>query len=508
MLRMLSSPRRLCNGLTRRELLEVGGTGLLGLSLPHLLQADAARAAEAATNVRSAPLIAMPDGFGQAKRCIILFLYGSPSQMETVDMKPEAPLEIRGTMRPIPSVVPGLDVCEHLPNMARMMDRVTVLRSIHHEYPIHGVAHAMTGVPVIDVNMELSPNDPKHHPYFGSAVEYVDRQRRGGLAAFPQNVALPFPFSSQRTGEVFRAGPYAAYLGSAYNPVWTEFEVQADRSVYKTLRDMNVEIFDPYVGCKPEAHFRMAATSLPAELTLDRLDRRRSLLKQMDDARRDLDRSSSGKSLSSFQQMAHSLIQSQSVASALDVRQESLETREMYGMTLFGQSCLTARRMLDAGTRLVSVFWDEYGLAGDAWDTHWNHYPRMTDQLLPGLDKAFSGLILDLDRRGQLDDTLVVCISEHGRTPKITTGSGGGRDHWSQAYSALFAGGGIGRGRVVGATDKHAGEVVSTPVGPKDVLATMYHLLGIDPHIFLPDRTGRPVPLVPESSRVITELLS
>ena len=167
MLRMLSSPRRLCNGLTRRELMEVGGTGLLGLSLPQLLQADAARAAEVST----VQLPALPDGFGSAKRCIILFLYGSPSQMETVDMKPNAPLEIRGTMRPIPSVLPGLDVCEHLPNMARMMDRTTVLRSIHHEYPIHGVAHAMTGVPVIDVNMELSPNDPKHHPYFGSAVE-------------------------------------------------------------------------------------------------------------------------------------------------------------------------------------------------------------------------------------------------------------------------------------------------------------------------------------------------
>ena len=504
MLRMLSSPRRLCNGLTRRELMEVGGTGLLGLSLPQLLQADAARAAEVSTVQQPA----LPDGFGAAKRCIILFLYGSPSQMETVDMKPSAPLEIRGTMRPIPSVLPGLDVCEHLPNMARMMDRTTVLRSIHHEYPIHGVAHAMTGVPVIDVNMELSPNDPKHHPYFGSAVEYIERQRRGGMAAFPQNVALPFPFSSQRTGEVFRAGPYAAYLGSAYNPVWTEYEGQADRSVYKTLRDMNVEVFDPYVGCKQDSYFRMASTSLPAELTLDRLDRRRSLLQQLDINRRDLDASLSGKSLSSFQQMAHSLIQSQSVASALDVRQESMETRELYGMTLFGQSCLTARRMLDAGTRLVSVFWDEYGLAGDAWDTHWNHYPRMVDQLLPGLDKAFSGLVLDLDRRGQLDDTLVVCISEHGRTPKISGVGGGGRDHWSQAYSALFAGGGIARGRVVGATDKHAGEVISNPVGPKDILATMYHLLGIDPHTFLPDRTGRPIPLVPESSRVITELLA
>lgn len=504
MLRLLSHPRRLCNGFTRRELLEAGGTGLLGLSLPQLLQADALRASESThpeTNAHQG-------SFGRAKRCIILFLYGSPSQMETVDMKPQAPVEIRGTMQPIPSVVPGLDVCEHLPKMAEMMDRVTVLRSIHHEYPIHGVAHAMTGTPIIDVNMELSPNDPKHHPYFGSIVEYLDRQRRGGIAKFPQNVALPFPFSSQRTGEVYRAGPYAAFLGSSYNPVWTEFHGQADRSVYKTLGPRTEEIFDPYVGCKPDMRFQLSSTGLPDGLTIDRLDRRRSLLTQLDDARRDLDMTSSGRSLSTFQQMAHSLLQSQKVAEALDVHRESAETRELYGMTLFGQSCLTARRMLDAGTRLVSVFWDEYGLAGDAWDTHWNHFPRMVDQLLPQFDKAFSGLILDLDRRGQLDDTLVVCISEHGRTPKLSSGNGGGRDHWSQAYSALFAGGGIARGRVVGATDKYAGEVISNPVGPKDVLATMYHLLGIDPYQPLPDRAGGRIPLVPDHSRVISEMFT
>ena len=502
MLRVLGSTKRLCTGLSRRDLLEVGGASLAGLSLVHLLQAQSAHAAPGAYAPGS-PI----DTFGRAKRCIVLFLYGSPSQMETVDMKPEAPLEIRGTMQPIASRMPGLDVCEHLPEMAKMMDRVTVVRSLHHEYPIHGVAYAMTGTPAIDVNMELSPNDPRHHPYFGCAVEYFDRQRRGSPSAFPQNVALPFPFSTQRTGEVHRAGPYAAYLGTMYNPIWTEFEGKATRAVHKTLAANKLDVWDPYVGCTPESHFRLASTALPEQLTLDRLNRRKSLLDQFDEARREFAQHERGRTLDEFQQLAYSLLESSKVGDALDVRKEPASTRELYGHTLFGQSCLAARRMLEAGTRLVSVFWDEYGLAGDAWDTHWNHYPRMTDQLLPPFDRAFSGLILDLEQRGMLDDTLVVCLSEHGRTPKINSQPGGGRDHWSQAYSALFAGGGISRGKVIGATDAHAGQVTSNPLSPKDMLATMYHLLGIDPHAFLPDRTGRPQPLLPDGSRVVTEML-
>ncbi len=497
MLRVLGSERRLCTGLRRRDFLEIGGSSLAGLSLAGLLQSSQTAAAAGTS-----------DGFGRAKRCIVLFLYGSPSQLETVDMKPEAPLEIRGTIQPIPSVLPGLDVCEYWPHIAKMTDRLTVVRSLHHDYPIHGVAYAMTGTPIIDVNMELAPNDPKHHPYFGCAVEYFDRHARGGLSPFPQNVALPFPFSTQRTGEVHRAGPYASYLGSMYNPVWTEFLGKASRSVHKTLGEKHLDVWDPYVGCESDSSFRLASTNLPDGLTLDRLNTRRSLLDQFDTARRNLDRNERVKTLDEFQQMAYSLLQSPKVAEALDVRRESSETRELYGMSLFGQACLGARRMLEAGTRLVSVFWDEYGLAGDAWDTHWNHYPRMTDQLLPPFDKAFSGLILDLEQRGLLEDTLVVCLSEHGRTPKINAASGGGRDHWSRAYSALFAGGGIARGRVVGGTDKIAGDVVSNPLSPKDILATMYHLLGIDPHAFLPDRTGRPIPLLPEGSRVVHEMLA
>jgi uncharacterized protein (DUF1501 family) len=176
-------------------------------------------------------------------------------------------------------------------------------------------------------------------------------------------------------------------------------------------------------------------------------------------------------------------------------------------MTLFGQACLTARRLVEAGSRFVSVFWDEFGLAGSGWDTHWDHYPRLKEELMPGFDRAWYGLIRDLDERGLLDETLVLCLSEHGRTPKLQNNRGGGRDHWSQAYTCLFAGGGIARGRVVGKTDRLGGTVVDRPVSPKDVLATAYHLLGIDPTLTLTDRAGRPVPLVGDGG-VVTEMLA
>ena len=176
-------------------------------------------------------------------------------------------------------------------------------------------------------------------------------------------------------------------------------------------------------------------------------------------------------------------------------------------MTLFGQASLTARRLVEAGGRFITVFWDEYGLAGTGWDTHWDHFPRMKDELLPGLDRTFSGLLIDLDRRGLLDETLVVLLSEHGRTPKLTLGNGGGRDHWSRCYSVVMAGGGVARGRVVGQSDKIASDPAERPVSPKDILATIYHLLGIDPGMMLADVQGRPMPLIPDAE-VIPEVLA
>jgi hypothetical protein len=504
MLRILGSEKHLCDGWTRRDMLVAGGLSMFGLGL-----SDYLRLSEAHASPSSRPA---EKSFGRAKACILLYLYGSPSHIELCDMKPDAPVEIRGEFKPIRSTLPGCDVCELLPHMAQVMDRVTVVRSMTHPYPIHGVAYALTGVPQIDIPMELNPHDPRHWPFIGSVVDYLGRhqpdasarapsltRRVGGRDRAPDNIALPFPFSSQRVGEVPRAGPYAAFLGNAYHPIWTQFRGKASRSVIKTLNEQKEDCFDPYLGITPESRFELAtATELPADLTLDRLDGRRSLVSQFDHARRELDESSAGRSVDRYRELAYSLINSKAVRDALDISKESPRVRDSYGMSLFGQSALVARRLVEAGSRFVTVFWDEYGLAGSGWDTHWDHYPRMKNELLPGLDWAFAGLIRDLDERGMLDDTLVLCLSEHGRTPKITTGRGGGRDHWSQCYTSILAGGGVARGKVVGRSDKIGGAVAERPVSPKDILATTYHLLGIDPHTMLTDRTNRPVPVVQE----------
>jgi hypothetical protein len=496
MLRILGSTKQLCQGFTRRDMLRVGGLGLGGLSLPQILSLQEASAA--------AP---RDPSFGKAKAIILIHLYGSPSQLEWVDCKPDAPVEVRGELKTIPSTLKGCDVCELFPNMAKVMDRTTVIRSLTHPHPIHGVAFALTGVPVIDVGMELSPHDPKHWPFFGSVVEYVDGRRRQGEPPVPSNIALPFPFSTKRVGEVHRAGPYAAFLGSQFDPLWADFQGTATKSLTKTLRDMTYTGNDPYIGIAPDSYFVVPnASSLQPEMTLDRLSTRKSLLSQLNDNLVGLSATQPGRSLTKHQQAAISLLESPKLSQALDLRREAVETRALYGDTLFGQSCLAARRLVEAGSRVVSVFWDEYGLAGMAWDTHWNHYPRMRQELAPGFDVGWYGLITDLHRRGMLDDVLVVCTSEHGRTPKITSGNGGGRDHWSRAYSSLIAGAGIKRGHVVGATDKQAGDVTDRPVSPKDLLATMYHLLGIDPHYVVYDRQGRPLPLV--DGQVIQDVLS
>lgn len=483
--------------MSRRDMLRVGGLGLAGMNLPDLLRWQQASASQP---------VARPRSFGKAKSLLLLHLYGSPSQLEWADLKPEAPVEIRGELGGIPSSLPGCDVCELFPKMARVMDRTTVIRSMTHEYPIHGVAYALTGVPSIDVAMELAPQDSRHWPYVGSVIEYVDAlahpERRREV---PPNIALPFPFSSRRIGEVPRAGPYAAFLGSQYNPVWTDYVGQATRGMYMELGELKYNDPEPYIELAPNSYFVVpSATELQAGITLDRLDRRRSLLEQLDQARAMLDGRTDTGELDRYQQMAFSLLESDKLRTALDLRKEDDATRELYGQTLFGQSCLAGRRLIEAGSRVVSVFWDEYGLAGHAWDTHYDQYRRLKEGLAHGLDHAWYGLITDLEQRGLLDETLVVCTSEHGRTPRINAVAG--RDHWSRVYTTFVAGGGTTRGNIVGASDRHGGEVADRPVSPKDLLATIYHLLGIDHHLLLHDALDRPLPLV--EGEVVHEVIA
>jgi hypothetical protein len=487
--------------LTRRDLLRVGGLGLAGLGLADVLRLQDAAAKENTPR---------PASFGKAKNVILIHLYGSPSQIETFDPKPTAPVEVRGDLKSIPSSLPGCDVCELLPKTAQVMDRCTVIRSMHHMFPLHGVAYALTGVPAITVPMELNPRDPAHWPFFGSVVDYLDAQKPGPprRCDVPTNMALPFKFSSRRVGEVPRAGPFAAFLGGEYDPVWTDFIGQATRGIKKTLRDSVFEENDPYMGVSGDGYFVVpSASNLHGDVTLDRLSRRRSLVGQLDRKRADLSETAIGRQFDRYRGMTYDLLQSDKLRTALDNRREAPPMRAMYGDTLFGQACLTARRLIEAGSRVVTVFWDEYGVAGSAWDTHYNHYPRMKQELCPGFDQGWYGLISDLDQRGLLDETLVVLTSEHGRTPKIsTTVDGGGRDHWSRAYSSVVAGAGIVRGSVVGATDKQGGDPITRPISPKDLLATMYHLLGIDHQQLIHDSLGRPLPLV--DGHVVSEVLA
>lgn len=495
MLRVLGSHKQFCDGLTRRDLLHLGALGPLGLTLPGWLGARAATLAPAKAA-----------GFGQAKRCILLCLWGSPSQLETLDPKPDAPPEVRGELGSVATAIPGVRLGEILPRTARLLDRLCVLRSLTHPYPIHGVAFATTGVPTTDIPLETRARDSRHWPYVGSVVDYLAEKQGGGVPAVPRNFGLPFLFGSKRGPA--RSGPFGGFLGPAYDPVWSEFRAKGIHTVERDAGTPGVApvmVADPYIGIRPGDRFELSASG--EGLTLDRLDRRLSLAKQLDARARQVDRLASKDVFDRHQELALSVLTSGKLRSALDVQREPESLREGYGMTLFGQSCLAARRVLEAGGTFVTVFWDEYGLFNTGWDTHVHHFPRLREELGPGFDMAFSSLVTDLEARGMLDDTAVVVLSEHGRTPRLQNVKGGGRDHWSRAYSALFAGGGFARGRVVGRTDRIGGTVAETAFSPKDVLATLYHLLGIDPHTEIHDRLGRPM-AVGSTGRVRGELLA
>jgi hypothetical protein len=376
-----------------------------------------------------------------------------------------------------------------------VMDRVSIIRSMTHPYPLHCTAYVTSGIPDYSPALETRPRDPQLWPYIGSVVDYVDERTTGKVPDVPRNVAIPWKMNS-RGGEAasVQAGPYATFLGSAYDPVLTNFSAEGTREIVKQ-RPFGVEhkVRDPYAGIDPAAGFEIAGLGGSNNVTLDRLNRRRSLLDQLSDATKDMENKRSVVNLNRYRQMAWSLLSSPRIRDALDIQAESSNVRDSYGMTLFGQSCLLARRLVDAGSRFVTVFWDEYAYLNTDWDTHWNQTPRLKGWLWPGFDAAFSGLILDLEQRGTLDETLVIWMSEHGRTPRIN--AEGGRDHWSRVYSIALAGGGVPRGQVIGSSDHMGGDVRDNPVSPKDILATIYHLLGIDAKTIIHDGLGRPIPI-------------
>ena len=483
MLRLFGNPKRLCNGTTRRDLLQIGGLGAFGLALHNVPGSTNAAAESPEFGAK----------FGQAKSCILIYKYGSPPQHETFDPKPDAPVEIQGEMKAIPTNVSGIHIGDHLPRIAQIMDRLTVVRSLTHPFPLHGTVYATTGIPEVDTKIESQPRHKRQWPFLGSLVDYFEEKRTGiTIPAMPRNVALPFEMGSKNEIPPL-AGLYGAMLGMRYDPIYTDF-LSEGTLLAPEIRPGKA-FRDPLLGIRPADRLSMSGTAA-LNGTSSQLELRRSLLQQFDRARKSLDSIERIQTFSQQQQTAFSMLTSGRMAEALDFGREPAAVREAYGMTLFGQSCLAARRLIEAGSKFVTVIWDAIGLNAGSWDTHHNHYGRLKEFLLPVFDQTFSTLILDLEQRGMLDETLVLVLSEHGRTPRIDSKPfGAGRDHWSRAYSQVYAGGGMGRGNLVGRTDKHAGDVEETPVSPKDVLATAFYLLGIDPESTFPDSDGRPRPI-------------
>ncbi len=456
--------------------MQAGGAGLFGMSLPKVLAAESVDSG------------LVP----RAKSVIFLLLFGGPSQLETFDLKPEAPEQIRGPFQPIACRTPDLLIGEHLPRTADLSDRFCVVRTMSHSFNDHsgGGHYLQTGrrwhVPI---GGGFKPT-PKDWPSMGAIAEYSAQQRSGLERPLPAYMVLPNSLGRlQEAGQYPRPGEYAGWLGQRYNPVTTKIDK-------KNLTD------NPYWrDCSDEElTFEIEGMAAGQELTLDRLDRRRSLLDQFDSQRARLDASASLAGYSAFQQRAIGLVTSPQTRQALDIRQERSETRDRYGRHLFGQSCLMARRLVETGVRFVTVHYD--CVDGYSWDSH-VHSNDVKKHLLPTFDQAYSALIGDLDERGLLAETLVVALGEMGRTPRAN--ANWGRDHWSTLFSAVLAGGGIPGGRVYGKSDKDAAYATEKPVSPEDLAATVYHAMGIDPELRVLNAENRPTHIV-EGGSVVTGL--
>jgi hypothetical protein len=475
MLTMLGSPRRCCDGLTRRDTLTAGALTLLGggFTLPNLLRAEHAERRP-----------------GKAKSVILLYLLGGAATQDMWDLKPNAPTEVRGEFKPMATRVPGIQICEHLPRMAGWMHRAAIVRSVNHRAGCHNCLPSYTGDEVPRPDQHPRDTDP---PSMGSVCEFLNH-RHGD---FPAYVYMPCWLG---WGQAFRrAGPYAGFLGKRYDALTTECLPFADKGAKPSPGQPAT------VRGKPI----LPNSILDTDLTIDRLNTRRSLLQQIDDQRRRVDAQATLASYGRTQERAFSVLTSAKVRAAFDVESEDPRLLDRYGRTLFGHSTLLARRLVEAGVRFVNVtwdlFWDRIQIDYDAWDTHTRNFSILRDNKLPGLDQTFSALMQDLQDRRLLDETLVVVMSEMGRTPKINANAG--RDHWTYCYSILFAGAGIRGGTVYGASDAQAAFVKDKPVSTGDICATIYECLGIDPELPVHDRSGRPVP-VAHGGRPIRDILA
>jgi uncharacterized protein (DUF1501 family) len=427
-----------CTGLSRRRFLQVGGLATLGLSLPSFLRL---RAADPAPANRS------------DVNCILLWMQGGPSHLDTFDPKPDAPAEVRGEFGTIPTTLPGVRFSEHLPRLAKLTDLYSLVRGHDPRNGSHGVAdHLMMSGHKFNASLA--------YPCFGSVVAR-ERGYRNGM--------LPFVQLGRFIDRRFNGG-IAGFLGDQYNP----FEVAEDPSA---------------------PAFRVRDLALPTAADRDRLERRYAMLTDLDRYQKQVEEraSTAVQARDAFYEKAHGIITSPAAKKAFDIAQEPTALRDRYGRTQLGQSCLLARRLVEAGVRFVTV-------TDGGWDTHQNNFKSLKDRLLPRLDAAFSTLLVDLRQRGLLENTLVVWFGDFGRTPKINPSAG--RDHWASAGVACLAGGGLKAGQVVGSTSALGEYVTDSPVTPQDLAATIYHTLGVPLHTTYRALDGRPIELVPEGRPV------
>ena len=479
MLRLISNSIAACDGLQRRELLRIGGLSALATAgLPFLPRP---LPAEEFSRPRLFP--------GKAKAVILLNLFGGPSHLDMFDLKPHAPKEVRGEFQPIASTQPDAIVCEHLPQMAARMHRAALIRTHSHPYNSHNPYNTLTGFSGGN-DRENYFSKRTDHPSIGSVMQYAGLKSQG----VPTYVGMPsYPGYSQ---SLRRAGPYGGYLGAQYDPVHTICSPQFARQF-----NQDGEFYNP-ANIPTGEPLLPSAGELP-EITLNRMDRRRSLLDQFDSQLASLEATRQTTTMQHFQKEALELLTSPRLRNAFDLSQESDATRDRYGRNLYGASTLLARRLVESGVKFITVTTESKGVGH--WDSHNNNFNLLKNGLLPILDQMYSALIDDLSERGLLDSTLVVTMGEMGRSPKVNGAAG--RDHWPQCGFSLFTGGGAKAGVVLGKTDNIAAYPTDRPVSSGDLVATIYELLGIDSRLIVHDLTNRPNHVC-HGGAPITEIMS